>query len=121
MPPPHLPRRPEIIHGLSNLLQNAMEFARSRVEVLVRWDERNIRLEILDDGPGLNVDILSALGEPYVTSRPDSGGMGLGVFIAMNLLRRSGASVAFANRPGGGTRVTVRWPRTTAKQGATGK
>lgn len=114
-PPPHLPRRPEIIHGLSNLLQNAMEFARGRVEVLVRWDERNIRLEILDDGPGLNVDILSALGEPYVTSRPDSGGMGLGVFIAMNLLRRSGASVAFANRPGGGTRVTVRWPRTTAK------
>ena len=69
------------------------------------------RLRILDDGPGLNVDILSALGEPYVTSRPDSGGMGLGVFIAMNLLRRSGAGVTFANRPGGGTQVSVAWPR----------
>jgi two-component system sensor histidine kinase RegB len=89
-----------------------MEFARSSVDVEVDWDDRLIRLRILDDGPGMNVDILSALGEPYVTSRPDSGGMGLGVFIAMNLLRRSGASVAFANRPsGGGTQVEVNWPR----------
>lgn len=110
--PPLLPRRPEILHGLGNLMQNAMEFARSRVDVEVDWDDRLIRLRILDDGPGLNVDILSALGEPYVTSRPDSGGMGLGVFIAMNLLRRSGASVAFANRPAGrGTQVEVNWPR----------
>lgn len=108
---PNLPRQPEIIHGLSNLLQNAIEFARSNVTVEVRWDEKTIRLDILDDGPGMNVDILSALGEPYVTSRPDSGGMGLGVFIAMNLLRRSGANIGFANRPGGGARVTVVWPR----------
>lgn len=110
--PPVLPRRPEILHGLGNLLQNAMEFARTSVDIEVDWDDKTIRLRILDDGPGLNVDILSALGEPYVTSRPDSGGMGLGVFIAMNLLRRSGASVAFANRPGGsGTQVAVSWPR----------
>jgi two-component system sensor histidine kinase RegB len=112
---PLLPRRPEILHGLGNLMQNAMEFARARVDVEVDWDERLICLRILDDGPGLNVDILSALGEPYVTSRPDSGGMGLGVFIAMNLLRRSGASVAFANRPGGGTQVEVIWPRQTGR------
>ncbi|MEK9971007.1 MAG: ActS/PrrB/RegB family redox-sensitive histidine kinase, partial [Ferrovibrio sp.] len=113
--PPLLPRRPEILHGLGNLMQNAMEFARTSVNVEVDWDDRLIRLRILDDGPGLNVDILSALGEPYVTSRPDSGGMGLGVFIAMNLLRRSGASVAFANRSGGGTQVEVSWPRTIGR------
>lgn len=112
--PPLLPRRPEILHGLGNLIQNAMEFARTSVDVEVDWDDRLIRLRILDDGPGLNVDILSALGEPYVTSRPDSGGMGLGVFISMNLLRRSGASVAFANRSGGGTQVSVSWPRSIA-------
>lgn len=113
---PNLPRRPEIIHGLSNLLQNAMEFASSHVWVEVGWDEKVISLRILDDGPGLNVDILSALGEPYVTSRPDSGGMGLGVFIAMNLLRRSGAGVSFANRPGGGTQVSVAWPRSVVNR-----
>jgi two-component system sensor histidine kinase RegB len=36
------------------------------------------------------------------------------VFIAVNLLERTGARVAFANRPEGGARVTVRWPRPIA-------
>jgi two-component system sensor histidine kinase RegB len=108
--PPRLPRRPEIVQGLSNLFQNAMEFARSTVTVEVNWDRESLRIDILDDGPGMNVDILSALGEPYTTSRPESGGMGLGVFISMNLLRRSGASLGFSNRSGGGTRVRVNWP-----------
>lgn len=108
--PPSLPRRPEIIQGLSNLFQNAMEFAHSAVTAEVNWDQSSLRLDILDDGPGINVDILSALGEPYTTSRPESGGMGLGVFISMNLLRRSGASVGFSNRSGGGARVRVNWP-----------
>ncbi len=108
--PPRLPRRPEIVQGLSNLFQNAMEFAHSAVTAEVDWDNTSLRIDILDDGPGLNVDILSALGEPYTTSRPESGGMGLGVFISMNLLRRSGASLGFANRSGGGARVRVIWP-----------
>jgi len=108
---PNLPRRPEIVQGLSNLFQNAMEFARSTVVAEVDWDAERIRVDILDDGPGMNVDILSALGEPYTTSRPEAGGMGLGVFISMNLLRRSGASVGFSNRRGGGAQVRVTWPR----------
>jgi two-component system sensor histidine kinase RegB len=37
--------------------------------------------------------------------------MGLGVFIAKTLLEHTGASVAFANRPGGGAKAVVRWPR----------
>jgi len=108
--PPILPRRPEIIQGLSNLLQNAMEFAHGRVTVEVSWDQRQLRLDIGDDGPGMSVDILSALGEPYVTSRPEQGGMGLGVFISLTLLRRSGASVSFSNRSGGGVLARVVWP-----------
>ncbi len=108
---PNLPRRPEIVQGLSNLFQNAMEFARSEVVAEVDWDAERIRVDILDDGPGMNVDILSALGEPYTTSRPEAGGMGLGVFISMNLLRRSGASIGFSNRRGGGAQVRVTWPR----------
>lgn len=106
---PHLPRRPEILQGLSNIFQNAMEFARSEVITDVYWNADRIQLDILDDGPGMNVDILSALGEPYTTSRPESGGMGLGVFISINLLRRSGATVGFANRRNGGARVRVSW------------
>jgi two-component system sensor histidine kinase RegB len=37
--------------------------------------------------------------------------MGLGVFIAMTLLERTGASLTFGNRPEGGSEVRIIWPR----------
>ena len=107
---PVVARSPEIIHGLGNLIENAVDFAGSRVELGIAWSDEEVSVEILDDGPGINVDILSALGEPYTTSRPGDG-MGLGVFIAKTLLEHTGASVRFGNRPGGGARVAIVWPR----------
>jgi hypothetical protein len=44
------PAQPELVHGLGNLLQNAIEFARSEVRVTVRWSERRVSLKIRDDG-----------------------------------------------------------------------
>ena len=80
----------------------------------MRWTESELQIAVADDGPGFNVDILSALGEPYTTSRPDEGGMGLGVFIAKTLLERTSARVRFANLApvgGGGAVVVIHWPR----------
>jgi len=108
---PVVARRPEIIHGLGNLIENAVDFAATRVTVALVWDRHNIEIDIDDDGPGFNVDILSSLGDPYTTSRPDAGGMGLGVFIAKTLLEHTGATVRFENRPGGGAGVAIVWPR----------
>jgi two-component system sensor histidine kinase RegB len=108
---PLAPRLPEIMHGLGNLAENAFDFARARIDVTIDWDEERIVVTIADDGPGLSSDMLGALGEPYVTSRPDDGGMGLGVFIAKTLLGHTGAQVAFGNQPGGGCEATVTWPR----------
>lgn len=108
---PVVRRDPAIIHGLGNIIENAVDFARSRVDVAVSWNDHDIRIDVQDDGPGFNVDILSALGDPYTTSRSDAGGMGLGVFIAKTLLERTGANLTFANRPGGGAGVAIHWPR----------
>jgi two-component system sensor histidine kinase RegB len=70
--------------------------------------------------------VLEQLGEPFVTTRPAEGwrqeapdehiGMGLGFFIAKTLLERSGATLALANRPQGGAKVTVTWPRAKFQQ-----
>jgi two-component system sensor histidine kinase RegB len=109
--PPVVRRRPEIVQGLANLLENAVDFAEAHVTVTVRWGSERIVIRIEDDGPGFGVDILSALGEPYVTSRADTGGMGLGVFIAKTLLERTGARLAFANRRSGGAAIEITWPR----------
>ena len=111
---PKLRRKPEILHALGTLVQNAVGFARSQVILEARWDNRTAELVILDDGPGFDPQILPYLGEPYLsTRRKQSGGenMGLGIFIARTLLARTGADVLFDNRPAGGAQVVVRWPR----------
>ncbi len=110
VPEPVFVRRPEIVHGIGNLIQNAVQFAASRVDVRVRWDGTFITVEIADDGPGFPAGLLERLGEPYISMRTDSRGhMGLGIFIARTLLQRSGAALGFENDPRGGARVKVVW------------
>lgn len=123
---PHQPvveRRPEIIHGLRNLIQNAVDFAASRVRVDMRWDDTTIIVRIADDGPGFPQQVLPRIGDPFVRRRrdaedrryrPEYQGMGLGLFIAKTLLERTGAELSFANGRGSdgfGAIVEVAWPR----------
>ena len=114
---PAVARRPEILHGVATLAQNAARFAARTVVVEVSWSTAVAWVVVADDGPGFPEDILPYLGEPYLSSgRPagaGSGGdhMGLGIFIARTLLARTGARVVFANRPEGGAEVTIRWAR----------
>ena len=123
-PAPRVRRMPEVVHGLSTLVENAADFAASTVRVQALVDAGWIEIAILDDGPGFASDILPRLGEPYVTSRPQGkarlalaaqiaaatsrrrntgaetpiapsqGGMGLGFFIARTLLERTGGVVS---------------------------
>jgi two-component system sensor histidine kinase RegB len=120
---PVLRRNPAIAYGLGNLLENAVDFAQTRVEVDARWTAAQVSITVRDDGPGFQENIFDRLGDPFVTSRPGYGeetgepgrheGMGLGFFIAKTLLERSGASVSLANRlaPEHGAVVHVVWPR----------
>ncbi|MEQ6249573.1 sensor histidine kinase RegB [Sulfitobacter sp. HNIBRBA3233] len=125
---PAILRMPEIIHGLRNLVQNAVDFATSTVWIEVRWTDENITVRILDDGEGFPQQVLGRIGDPFMSrrkrgsdarSRPGYEGMGLGLFIAKTLLERSGAQLRFANgadEAGYKTRrvgavVEVRWPR----------
>jgi two-component system sensor histidine kinase RegB len=109
---PEVARRPEIMHGLGNLIQNAVQFAHREVSVSMSWDRVGVAVEIVDDGPGFPPHLLPRLGQPYLSGR--GGGtehMGLGIFIAQTLLQRTGAQLDFANLPEGGGHVSVRWER----------
>lgn len=119
-PPPVVARSPGMLHGLGNLIQNAVQFARSEVRIIIRWTDSDISVSILDDGPGFDPGLLDHLGEPYLSGgsagrATDSDGegdhMGLGVFIAQNLLERTGARLSFGNRPDRGAAVTATWRR----------
>jgi two-component system sensor histidine kinase RegB len=103
---PSILRKPEIIHGVRNLVQNAVDFAAMRVWVEAQWDEELITLRIMDDGRGFPTHLIGRIGDPFMTrrkspseksQRPGYEGMGLGLFIAKTLLERSGAELSFAN------------------------
>jgi two-component system sensor histidine kinase RegB len=120
-------RNPAIHYGLGNLVENAVDFARSRVEIAADWTGEAVTVVISDDGPGFAPEIMTRIGEPYVRSRrlrrmyaSDDTGMGLGFFIAKTLLERSGAKLTIANRPlpESGAIITIRWPRTAFEFGA---
>lgn len=133
---PSVLRKPEIIHGLRNLVQNAVDFSQRSVWVEIHWSEDLIRLRIADDGPGFPLYVQGRLGDPFMgrrrgdadrKRRPGYEGMGLGLFIAKTLLERSGARLTFSN--GGddfvqsdalaeqpepqatGANIEVTWPR----------
>ena len=116
---PVVQHSPATLYGIGNLIENAVDFAKSRVEIAVRWSEQDVAVTISDDGPGFPPDIFSRIGEPYVTSRRratsegEESGLGLGFFIAKTLLERSGATLAFLNRPAPeqGAVVRIRWAR----------
>ena len=133
-PVPEVLRQPELIYGIGNLIANAADFAAKNVWVSGRYSSEEVVIEIADDGPGFQPDILARLGEPYNTTRARGGdeagdegqtGMGLGYFIARTLLLRSGGRIEARNlapdeivgnsSPGGatpgGAYVAIHWPR----------
>jgi two-component system sensor histidine kinase RegB len=120
---PQTMRKPEVIHGLRNLIQNAVDFSLSNVQIDIGWDQTHVYVKILDDGHGFEPQILNRIGDPFVRSkkrgklisdRPVYDGMGLGLFIAKTLLERSGARLDFSNGMDkddlGGAVVLVSWP-----------
>ena len=111
-------RNPGILYGLGNILENAVDFAKSGVEVRSFHDRQSVIITVSDDGPGFSPETLARIGLPFRRSRDRSerqgaGGLGLGLFIAKTLLERSGAELSFENAEGPehGARVTIAWPR----------
>jgi two-component system sensor histidine kinase RegB len=110
---------PEIMHGLNNLVQNAVQFARHEVSVTIFWDRSVVTVEVADDGPGFPPHLMGRLGEPYLSTRAgDQDHMGLGIFIAQSLLERSGATLNFDNLIDGGAHVVISWNRANLETAA---
>lgn len=111
---PTIRRDPGVIHGLRNIIQNGVDFARGQVTIRADWDDATLHIRIADDGPGFPPAMLGQLSDPFpVGRRGDSRGgyegMGLGLFIARALLEGSGARLSFGNAAVG-AEVSIVWP-----------
>ena len=114
-------RSPGLLYGLGNLVDNAVDFANSRLDIDARWSDGEVSVEIRDDGPGFPPEVLLRVGEPYVTTRGGQNrdgeagsGLGLGLFIAKTLIERSGGQLTLSNAapPDRGAIARILWPRT---------
>ena len=105
-------RRPELVHALENLLQNAVDFSAHDVRVNIEWTAIDLHIDIIDDGPGFTRVTLARAGQPWNSTRAgQKGHRGLGLFIARSLLESIGGSISFANDNLGGGKVGIMLPR----------
>lgn len=97
-----------LLQVLLNLARNALEagaaslLLRTRIEHSVRLGERVVRtalrVDVVDDGPGVPEAIRDTLFQPLVSGRPD--GSGLGLALSREIAREHGGELRYASRPG---------------------
>jgi two-component system sensor histidine kinase RegB len=100
---------------LHNLIRNAFEAQEDAdvltpVELRIEAGER-LCFHVLDRGAGLTHEVRAKLGEPFVTTKADRGGLGLGVYLARSYAERTGGYLLFQAREGGGSDVELCLPR----------
>lgn len=100
---------------LVNLISNAAEASAAGREVVARLDrlDSSIRIQIIDNGCGIPVEVLDQIFDPFFTTRPN--GTGLGLTIAHRLIEAHQGSLTAANRPEGGAVFTIVLPSNGAK------
>lgn len=99
---------------VDNILRNAVTYAGSAA-VCVACAGGEVRVDICDAGPGIPEDCLERIFEPYFrleTSRNrESGGSGLGLSIARNMILLNSGTLTLCNRPEGGLCARITLPR----------
>ena len=105
-------RKPEIVHSLSNIIENAYQYAKHSVTIKLILKDENVILEIINDGEGFPANILPILGEPYVKkNEKNHKGIGLGLFIAKNLINKTVGKIEFRNIENTGACVKIIWKK----------
>lgn len=111
--PPILGSPTRLRQALVNLLGNACEAMGTTggtVTITLAHVEAGLEIAIEDDGIGLPVDLRELIGEPFVTTKGDRGGLGLGLAIVQRIVRDHGGTFTLGPRRSTGTRATILLP-----------
>lgn len=101
-----------LCQALRGLIQNAIDADPSDRAVSIRVSQTTDAWvwSIRDQGQGMTAEQLKRVSEPFFTTKPPGKGMGLGVFLAQNVVNRLGGSVTFESREGSGTTAIISMP-----------
>ncbi len=116
----------QMAQAITNLLKNAAEAIDARQELVngvlpegeirlrLEMEDQVVALTVEDNGKGLPVEERERLTEPYVTTR--SKGTGLGLAIVKKIMEDHRGRLELADRPGGGAKVRLVWPRRQSEE-----
>jgi polar amino acid transport system substrate-binding protein len=98
---------------LTNLLNNALKYARGKpIEITVTEHEGQIEIRIIDHGPGMTPKTREKIFEPFERGTSVSAaGLGLGLFIAKQIVLSHGGTIEADSALGKGTEFTVKIPK----------
>lgn len=108
--------------ALLNLLDNAADASPDGLELHAHWNAQELRIDILDRGPGIDAGVAARIGEPFFSTKTGddgSGGLGIGFFLTNATLERFGGRVELTSREAGGTRTRVTLPLARLQQAPT--
>ena len=99
-----LPRVPgfggELNQVWANLVDNALDAAKSSVAVTAERQGGSVVVHVVDDGPGLPAEIRERIFDPFFTTKPVGQGTGLGLDIARRIVRKHQGDIEVDSRPG---------------------
>jgi len=100
--------------ALTNLIDNAVKYGKT-AHVAISAASTSVEITIDDEGPGIAETELSRVLEPFYrveeSRSRETGGVGLGLAIALAAVQAHGGELILGNRPSGGLRATIRLPR----------
>jgi two-component system sensor histidine kinase RegB len=106
---------PSLKHGVINIIENGIKAASSKVDVLFSvlspdtpGGTKQLEIAVTDDGPGIPAQVLENMGEPFISMRKDS--MGLGIFLANATVQRLGGKIEMFNLKIGGALTVIKLP-----------
>ncbi|EHR50814.1 histidine kinase [Saccharomonospora marina XMU15] len=104
--------------AVTALLDNASSHARAGVTISVSSAARHASLEVADDGPGFDADLLPGVFERFATARDGQQprGYGIGLALVSEIAARHGGTVSASNQPGGGARLRLTLPLAASQE-----
>jgi two-component system sensor histidine kinase RegB len=98
--------------ALRGILRNALDVSSfgEPVELIAQTSKQAVTLIVRDRGPGMSPAVLARAGDPFFTTKEPGKGMGLGLFLARNVIERIGGSLRIDSLPGTGTTVYIELP-----------
>ncbi len=104
--------RDQLSRSFNNILKNAIQAMNDNgvIEVTMRnIDEENTRIEIMDNGSGMSIEVQKHVFEPSFSTK--NSGMGLGMSMVKKIIENSGGNISFVSEEGKGTTFYIDLPR----------